>query len=147
MKLGLSLSLSLALIMAATPGLAQTAAGFASLRDSSVTGRPLSLSIWYPSQERASGSVGGNAVFEGAPAAADAPVPDGPFPLVVVSHGGLRSASDTGAWLSASMARAGHVVVEVNAPRPDDAAAALDEIWRRPEDIRRALDLVLADET
>lgn len=68
MKFGISL----ALILAAAPGLAETAAGFTHLRDTSVAERPLSLSIWYPSEEQASGTIGGNAVFEGAPAASDA---------------------------------------------------------------------------
>lgn len=143
MKFGISL----ALILAAAPGLAETAAGFTHLRDTSVAERPLSLSIWYPSEEQASGTIGGNAVFEGAPAASDAAVPEAIFPLVVVSHGGLRSVTDSGAWLSSSIATAGYVVVEVNAPRPDNATTALNEIWQRPQDIRRAMDLVLADET
>lgn len=139
--------ISLALILAAAPCLAEPAPGVAHLRDASVDERPLSLSIWYPSEEQASGAIGGNPVFEGASAAPDAPFPEGALPLVVVSHGGLRSATDSGAWLSSSIARGGYVVVEVNAPRPDDAAIALNEIWRRPQDIRRAIDLVLADET
>ncbi|PTW97702.1 alpha/beta hydrolase family protein [Pararhodobacter aggregans] len=143
MKFGISS----VLIVAAAPCLAETSAGFVRLRDTSVEERPLSLSIWYPSADQASGTVGGNPVFEGALAAPDAAFPDGALPLVVVSHGGLRSAAESGAWLSSSIARAGYVVVEVNAPRPDNAALALDEIWRRPQDIRRAIDLVLADET
>ncbi|MGZ3218377.1 alpha/beta hydrolase family protein [Paracoccus sp. T5] len=142
MKLGISL----ALILAAAPYLAETAAGFTHLRDTSVADRPLSLSIWYPSEEQAWDTIGGNAVFEGATAASDAPVPEGTLPVVVVSHGGLRSATDSGAWLSSSIARAGYVVVEVNAPRPDNATTAVNEIWQRPQDIRRAIDLVLADE-
>ncbi|WEF25124.1 hypothetical protein [Paracoccus sp. S3-43] len=143
MKFGISL----ALILAAAPCLAETTAGVYHLRDTAVVERALSLSIWYPSNEQASGTIGGNPVFEGASAAPDAPFPEGVFPLVVVSHGGLRSATDSGAWLSASIARAGYVVVEVNAPRPDNAVFALNEIWRRPQDIHRAIDLMLADET
>lgn len=142
MKFGLSL----VLILAAAPCLAETATGVAYLHDTSVEERPLSLSIWYPSEEQASATIGGNPVFKGVSAAPDAHFPEGALPLVMVSHGGLRSASDSGAWLSSSIARAGYVVVEVNAPRPDNAAIALNEIWRRPQDIRRAIDLVLADQ-
>jgi predicted dienelactone hydrolase len=137
--------LSLALILAAGPGLAEPAAGIRHLSDVSGEARPLALSIWYPSDDQATATVGGNAVFQGASAAADAPLPNGPLPLVVVSHGGLRSADDSGARLSSSIAEAGYVVVEVNAPRPANGAAALDEIWRRPQDISRAVDLMLAD--
>ena len=140
-------SISLALILAATPCLADTPAGLIRLQDTSVAERPLSLSVWYPSEEQERGTIGGNAVFEGVPAALDASVPEGELPMVVVSHGGLRSATNSGAWLSSSIAQAGYVVVEVNAPRPANATTALDEIWQRPEDIRRAVDLVLADAT
>jgi len=143
MKFGISL----ALVLAAAPCLAETAAGVAHLRDTSMDERPLSLSIWYPSEEQPTSTIGGNPVFEGASAVPDAPFPEDEFPLVVLSHGGLRSATDSGAWLNSSIARAGYVVVEVNAPRPDNAAIALNEIWRRPQDISRAIDLVLADET
>lgn len=142
MKFGLSL----ALILGAAPCLAETAPGVAYLHDAAVKERPLSLSIWYPSEEQASATIGGNPVFEGVSAAPDAHFPEGALPLVVVSHGGLRSAADSGAWLSSSIARAGYVVVEINAPRPDNGAIALNEIWRRPQDIRRAIDLVLTDE-
>lgn len=135
--------LSLVLILMATPCLAETSAGIAQLSEPAGRERPLSLSIWYPSDGPASTTVGGNAVFQGVGAAAGAPLPAGPLPLVVVSHGGLRSAADSGAWLSASLARSGYVAVEVNAPRPRDAADALDEIWQRPQDIGRALDLLL----
>ncbi|SLN11802.1 Alpha/beta hydrolase family protein [Roseivivax jejudonensis] len=139
--------LTLSLAIAAAPCLAETAAGIAYLSDTAVAARPLSLSIWYPSSEDASATVGGNAVFKGAPAAPGASLPGAELPLVALSHGGLRSAADSGAWLAASMAQAGFIVVEVNAPRPVDAATALDEIWRRPQDIRRTLDLLLDDET
>lgn len=143
MKFGLSL----ALILVAGPSLAQTVPGLAHLRDTSDDARPLSVSIWYPSEEKASGTVGGNPVFEGVAAAPDAEFTQSPLPLVVISHGGLRSATDSGAWLSSSIARAGFVVVEVNAPRPDNAEAAVNEIWQRPQYISRAIDLVLADST
>lgn len=138
---------SLALMLAATPCLAETTAGIAHSRVASVVERPLSLSIWYPSEEPTSISVGANPVFEGTPAALDAPLPNGTLPLVVLSHGGLRSAADSGAWLSASIARAGYVAVEVNAPRPNTASLALNEIWHRPQDIRRTIDFMLTDET
>lgn len=139
--------ISLALILAAAPCFAETTAGVSQLRDTAVAERPLSLSIWYPSNEQASGTMGGNPVFEGASAAPNAPFPEAVLPLVVVSHGGLRSATDSGAWLSASIARAGYVVVEVNAPRPDSGALALNEIWWRPQDIHRTIDLMLTHET
>lgn len=137
--------LCLALVLTSGPCLAETVAGVRHLSDRSDPGRPLALSVWYPSDGTASAVIGGNAAFRGVAAAPDAPLPAGPLPLVVVSHGGLRSADDSGAWLSSSLARAGFIVVEVSAPRPELPAEALVEIWQRPKDMRRALDLMLAD--
>lgn len=71
--------------------------------------------------------------------------PGGPLPLVVVSHGDLRSAADSGAWLSSSIARTGYIVAKVNAPGPENGAAALNEIWQRPDDVSRAIGLMLKD--
>lgn len=65
--------------------------------------------------------------------------------MIVLSHGGLRSAEDSGAWLASSLAQAGLIVVEVGAPRPSSAAAAVQEIWERPRDISRAVDTMLDD--
>jgi predicted dienelactone hydrolase len=143
---GMKFCTSFALILAAAPCFAEPSVGVSHLRDTSVDDRPLLLSIWYPSEAQASGTIGGNPVFEGTAAAPDAPFSESALPLVVLSHGGLRSAIDSGAWLGANIARAGHVVVEVNAPRPEGGAVALNEIWLRPQDISRAIDLVLADE-
>lgn len=134
------------LMLLALPAAADPAPGFAHLTDTSRAERLLTLSVWYPSGESASAVFGGNAVFEGVAAVPNAVPPTGPLPLVVVSHGGLRSADDTGAWLSASIAQRGFIVVEVNAPRPNDAATALSEIWQRPDDISRAIDRLLADD-
>ncbi|MFG6637931.1 hypothetical protein ACGYJ8_18585 [Sulfitobacter sp. 1A12126] len=91
MKFGLSL----ALILVAGPSLAQTVPGLAHLRDTSEDARPLSVSIWYPSEEKALGTVGGNPVFEGVAAAANAEFTQNSLPLVVMSHGGLQSATDS----------------------------------------------------
>lgn len=121
---------------------ADAALGVSSL---SVDGpRPLSLTLWYPGQGGEAELVGGNAVFEGTAGRRGAVPTETSVPLILVSHGGLRSASDTGAWLSAALARAGNLVVEVNGPRPATAAEAVDEIWHRPDDISRALDVILA---
>lgn len=107
--------------------------------------RPLHLSLWYPGLNGNEQTIGGNAVFAGETAVPDAAIVARRFPLILLSHGGLRSARDSGAWLSAALARSGYIVVEVNGPRPASAAEAVDEIWRRPSDISRALGTVLND--
>lgn len=125
------------------PNFAYCSIGFSSLIDSSEEARPLILSIWYPTNDNQSDiMVGGNAVFHGESAAVDAQV-TGRHPLVVISHGGLRSTNDSGAWLSATLAKAGFIVIEVNAPRPESPVVAVNEIWQRPRDISRALSVIL----
>lgn len=143
MKIAWFLALALA---SASPGAAHADVGVAALHTSGGgPGRPLSLTIWYPAEEGGTPvTVGGNAVFAGTAARRDAPLSAGHFPLVLVSHGGLRSAADSGAWLGAALARSGSIAVEVNGPRPRSAAKAVDEIWRRPDDVRHALDALLA---
>lgn len=107
--------------------------------------RPLQLSIWYSGLGGTVEIIGGNAVFTGESAVRDAPVADQKYPLILMSHGGLRSAQDSGAWLSVALARSGYIVVEVNGPRPNSAAEAVNEIWNRPDDLSRALDAVFND--
>jgi predicted dienelactone hydrolase len=106
--------------------------------------RTLSLTIWYPAEGGAPDTVGGNAVFVGETAGRDAPFTPARLPVAVVSHGGLRSAPDSGAWLSAGLARAGYIAVEVNAPPPTTGAEGVNEIWRRPGDVSRAFDALLS---
>jgi predicted dienelactone hydrolase len=133
-------------VVCATPSFAEQSLGVTSF---SVAGegdvRPLSLSLWYPGTGGTPEDVGANAVFTGVVAGRDAIVPQDRLPVVFVSHGGLRSAGDSGAWLTSGLARAGYLAIEINAPRPADAAAAVNEIWQRPDDINRAVDAILSD--
>ena len=99
--------------------------------------------IWYPAGENAAGervSVGGNAVFAGVAAQADAAVSAGRFPLVVISHGGLQSAPDNISWLAAALAGQGYLVAVVNAPQVRGSnMTPPDELWLRPLDISAAI--------
>lgn len=142
-----SVSTLLLACLCALPAIADTRIGVQRIvTDGGESSRQLSLSVWYPAGEGgAPEDVGGNAVFQGQPGYLDAPMADGSHPLVMLSHGGLRSAANSGAWLAARLAEAGQVVVEVNGPRPGSAQGAVDEVWRRSEDISLALDRVLND--
>ena len=107
------------------------------------SGRPISITVWYPALDGGlEAEVGANAVFAGVSAFRDAELAAGRFMTVIISHGGLRSAADSGAWLSARLAANGYVAVEVNAPPPRHPGEAQDEIWRRTEDISTALSLL-----
>ncbi|MGB2202017.1 MAG: alpha/beta hydrolase family protein [Pseudooceanicola atlanticus] len=132
----------------AAPGIAESPIGVQALTAGGGGDDPhhLSLSVWYPAQDGGTPEdVGGNAVFVGHPAHRDAAMAPGHYPLVLLSHGGLRSAADSGAWLSGRLAHKGFIVAEVNAPRPDSAADAVNEIWRRPQAVSGALDRILTD--
>ncbi|MCW1934841.1 alpha/beta hydrolase family protein [Pararhodobacter zhoushanensis] len=107
--------------------------------------RPLTMTLWYPGTGGMAEDVGGNAVFTGVTGARDAAVAMESLPVVLVSHGGLRSAADSGAWLSAGLARAGYLAVEINAPRAPSAVQGVNEIWQRPADMTRALDALTRD--
>jgi predicted dienelactone hydrolase len=87
-----------------------------------------------------------NAVFEGAAGQQDAPVADGAFPTVLVSHGGLRAAPNLSGWIARRLAERGFLVVAVQGPKlgPKDARKAVAELWERPADLSAAL-TALAD--
>lgn len=143
MKFALSLLLGISL---SSPSFANPSLGVTTIEVAgNEAGRPLQLTIWYSGIGGTVESIGGNAVFSGESAVRDASVADQKFPLVLISHGGLRSARDSGAWLSVALARSGYIVVEVNGPRPNSAAEAVNEIWKRPDDLARALDTVFND--
>lgn len=144
-----SLPAFLVALLFATPCIAEPYIGVRTLAADRGDGPGrLSLSVWYPAEDGGSlENVGGNAVFAGQPTYRDATMAPGPYPLVLLSHGGLRSVADSGAWLSGRLAEEGFVVVEVNGPRPDGAVGAVDEIWRRPQDVSLALDRILQDLT
>jgi predicted dienelactone hydrolase len=119
---------------------------FAGVRSAQVQapqrGQAIDITYWYPATNGGSAErVGASAVFLGTPALRDAPVAQGRFPLVILSHGGLRAARYTGAWLAADLAKRGYWVVQVHAPalRPSDAPMAHREAWLRPADLSAAI--------
>jgi predicted dienelactone hydrolase len=140
------LCLLLFVFLSAGSASAANAPGMATMSVAQTEGaRELSLTVWYPARGGTAESLAGNAVFLGPEGVPGGEAAAGPFPLVLLSHGGLRSSPDSGAWLAAGLARSGHVVVEVNAPRVKSPRAGAEEIWRRPQDLARALAAVLGD--
>lgn len=111
-------------------------------------GRAMLGAIWYPA------APGGrvftfaeNGVFHGIQVVEEAPVAQGVYPVVVLSHGmggNIRSL----AWLAAGLAERGAIVVSMNHPNSTwgdfDLAAGLRH-WSRVQDMSLALDVVLAD--
>lgn len=119
-------------------------AGILDLEISDSAGRrPLSVSLWYPTHAPGpSMRFGENAVFEGVTAAPGAPLADGPFPLVLVSHG-LDGNSLNQAWLARALAEAGFVVAAPNHPGTttwDRDPEMRSRLAERPRDLSRVID-------
>lgn len=110
--------------------------------------RAIDVTLWYPTTDLGPvEAAGGTGVFEGTPAQRDATFADGRFPLVVLAHGGLRSAPGLGNWIAAELARRGYIVAVAHAPAlaESDAQAAVREAWLRPADLSATLDALEAD--
>jgi predicted dienelactone hydrolase len=111
-------------------------------------GTQLNVTLWYPA---ASGGtpvvVGDNAVFKGTPAQQDAPIASGSFPVILLSHGGLRSAPNLDGWIGSQLATHGFVVAAPHPPAPAGHTMwdATREIWLRPGDLSATLTAVERD--
>lgn len=136
------------------PALAETppfSPGLAELRIPATADQPaLAGYVWYPTQAPgAAFHFGANAVFAGFEVHPASPMAEGAFPLVVLSHGLTGNAFNQG-WLATDLAAHGMIVAAVDHPgtatqdrRPEERA----RLWRRPLDLSRAIDAVLADPT
>ncbi len=106
---------------------------------------PLAVTLWYPAEPGGTRvEIGTNGVFQGVVGQQDAPIAKGTFPIILVSHGGMRSAANLAGWLDKGLADEGFVVADVHASRlgPDDADKAPAEIWKRPADLSAVLTAV-----
>ncbi|WP_074456741.1 alpha/beta hydrolase family protein [Candidatus Synechococcus spongiarum] len=144
-----NLSLLIALLFA-TPFAAQAdPAGYKTFsRFAPHHGQDLEGGIWYP----AFGSgretmISENAVFYGVTVSKDAPMANGDYPLVLLSHG-LGGHFHSLTWLAAGLAERGAIVIAVNHPHSTfgdfDSEAALDH-WTRVQDLSLVLDRVFDD--
>lgn len=115
-----------------------TGKAYATVRDANV-----SFAIWYPALPGGKAvTVGGNGVFFGTQAGRNAPLRDGKFPLVLMSHGAGGNSGQFG-WLASVLADNGYVVVLPNHPGTTSgnaSAAAAVRVWERPQDITAVLD-------
>jgi predicted dienelactone hydrolase len=105
-------------------------------------GMELSVTLWYPADTGGEPVlIGDSAVFRGTPAHRDAPMADGRFPVILLSHGGLRAAPNQDGWIASRLAAQGFVVATPQQPDPGrlSAADAVHEIWLRPGDLSATL--------
>ena len=110
--------------------------------------RQLDAYVWYPTDATEGVTVHNqNAVFHGFSAISNAPIQDGTFPLVILSHGSGGNRGNQ-AWLATELAREGAIVVAASHPGSmslDSAPETNILAWNRPLDVSFLIDSVLAD--
>ncbi|SNS77463.1 alpha/beta hydrolase family protein [Antarctobacter heliothermus] len=109
--------------------------------------RALEGLIWYPAEATELTSLDfGSKVWVGSQVIRGAPAAEGPFPIIVVSHGMFGNARNQ-AWFAASMARRGYVVAAVDHPGTSTWSRDPDQrraLWERSRDITRLIDFALS---
>jgi predicted dienelactone hydrolase len=87
--------------------------------------------------------LGESVFFVGTPALRDAPISNGKFPLILLSHGaGLAGNPQAVSWIAAPLARQGFVVAAPTHPGnsgKNRSAAETMKIWLRPGDLTETL--------
>ena len=137
-----------AILLLAVQTAAAEPAGFRSLAiPAEHHGQEMSGALWYPSAgDGCMISFGENAVFHGTPVLEDARMAEGPFPVILASHG-LGGHIGALGWLTAGLAEAGALVLSVNHPNSTRGDYDLQKglkHWTRTEDLRAALDWLAA---
>lgn len=110
--------------------------------------RTLTSRIYYPTTETGSPQlIGANPVFTGIQSQPDAPIANGRFPLIVISHGSGGNNSSQ-AWLAAALVQQGVVVVAANHPGSttgDSIPARSAKLWLQTDDISALISAITAD--
>ena len=137
-----------ALFLLAVHSAAAAPAGFRALAiPAEHRGRDLSGALWYPSAGGGRAiSFGENGVFRGTRVLDGARMAEGPFPVILASHG-LGGHIGALGWLTAGLAEAGALVISVNHPNSTRGDFDLQEglkHWTRAQDLRAALDWLAA---
>jgi predicted dienelactone hydrolase len=110
-------------------------------------GADLEVTVWYPSDSGGKPTMLGESVFfVGTPASLDAPISDGKFPLVLLSHGaGLAGNAQALSWIAAPLAKQGFIVAAPTHPGNTGAKRSAKEtmkLWLRPADISETLNAI-----
>ena len=112
--------------------------------------RPLTLTLWYPTQAtQGVETVGDNLVFYGIPVIRDATPEAGPLATILLSHG-YRGSWRNLNWLADKLVQDGYLVAAVEHPGTttmDHDPLQAAQWWQRPRDLSRALDWLEADST
>lgn len=112
-------------------------------------GENLSVTVWYPAE--AGGKpvlIGGDKVFKGTLASADAPPAKGSFPLIVFSHGSGGRIEGMN-WIATKLAEAGFVVAGPNHPGTTSGystPADTPKLWERTQDLSNVITALTSDQ-
>lgn len=111
-------------------------------------GRDLAVTVWYPAGPGGEPVlVGDNRAFKGTPASKNAPLAQGRFPLVVLSHGSGGRVQGMG-WLATELAQAGFIVAGPNHPGTTSGDSTPDDspkLWERTQDLSALIDRFTTD--
>jgi predicted dienelactone hydrolase len=109
--------------------------------------RTLALNVFYPAGAQTAEKFT-TPFFTGLDLNLDAPPAAGPHPVVVFSHG-RGSNGLMYAWFAQALARNGFIVAALDHYRANTYDSSIvylaNRIWRRPLDVSRTLDFLLAD--
>ena len=113
-------------------------------------GGNLDVTVWYPAKSGGEEVVlGESMLFVGTPAMRDAPISNGKFPLILLSHGaGLAGNPQALSWITTPLARQGFVVAAPTHPGnsgKNRSAAETMKIWLRPGDLTETLNAMEQD--
>ncbi|MBW9053885.1 alpha/beta hydrolase family protein [Rhizobium mesosinicum] len=147
----LALLLSVGLLAANTPAHAADPVGLSFL-SVPVPERhgTMEISLWYPATTGGTPVlIGDGPLFKGETVQRDAPAAVGDYPLILLSHGGLKSGPFIGAWMASHLASKGFVVAMMRQPDPQTMTIeeSIHEIWLRPADLSAALTAIERDDT
>ncbi len=109
---------------------------------SEARGRPVEVHYLYPTaQTQPVERFGQGKLFNAVEVIPDAKAAQGSFPIVLLAHGGMRSAFIHTGWIASALARRGFIVVVPKPPggRELQAADAANELLLRPADLSLAL--------
>jgi predicted dienelactone hydrolase len=133
------------------PAMAEDSVGIRQIEaPSAARGGNLDVTVWYPAKAGGTPLVLGESMFfQGTSAMGDAPIAEGRFPLILLSHGaGLAGNPQAVSWIAAPLARQGYVVAAPahpgNSGKTRSAAETL-KIWLRPGDLSETLDALEKD--
>jgi predicted dienelactone hydrolase len=113
-------------------------------------GIDLDVTVWYPARSGGkSVTLGESVFFAGTPSMRDAPISDGKFPLILLSHGaGLAGNPQALSWIATPLAKHGFVVAAPAHPGntgTNRSAAETMKLWLRPGDISETLNAMEKD--